>query len=112
VTKLSVSEILDRAAAVIEPEGAWTQGVYAKDAKGHTTSPVSRINPPVCFCMLGAVMRAAGTSRDDSRPLKFLELHGGYAGRHWAWNDSVHRTQPEVVAKLREAASLAREKGL
>jgi hypothetical protein len=109
---LSVADVLERAADLIEPEGAWTQGVYARDAEGHIlgagTAPEA-----VCFCALGAIEHIGG----HGAPAKaFLARHimpeGYRSTTHTvgSFNDDPRRTQAEVVAKLREAATLARSR--
>lgn len=94
----TVAEILDAAAALIEPEGMWGQGVSGGCRGQH--------------CADTAIYRVANDltlgERDDVRRF-FAKLIGG--DTHWdtfRWNDAPERTQAEVVAKLREAAELAR----
>lgn len=113
---LTVSQVLDRAADLIEPEGKWTQGgSYALSALGNS---IDSIDPEAaCFCAMGAVYRSAGVSTwhktgalelvDKAR--KHLATMLGVAMA--SWNDAPERTQPEVVAALRKAAALAREQG-
>ncbi|MBO9624132.1 MAG: hypothetical protein J7500_15600 [Sphingomonas sp.] len=95
---LTVSEVLSRAADLIEPEGKWTRGVYVGPDRN-------------CWCVLGAIQRAGNFGHDDNRPVAFLKDLMGVAWLH-EWNDDPNRTQAEVVAKLREGAALARELGL
>lgn len=110
----TVSEILFAAAALIEPEGAWTQGYYARGRSGR---PVRNKKSATCFCALGAINVAAGNAPDnDARtPQRALEavLRDGRVDIFDVpeWNDTPGRTQAEVVAKLREAAEKAREQG-
>lgn len=103
---MSIADTLEAAAKLIEPEGAWTQGVWG-DANS-------------CMCAEGAIYAAVG--RDPMRGresiadgaskflAKLLPFHDGNAIAHW--NDAPERTQAEVVIKLREAAAKAREQGL
>jgi hypothetical protein len=102
----TVSEILSAAADLIEPEGAWTKGVDARDDCGEETgiySPDAK-----CFCASGAIYRVAGHPL-RSQSLRFLERQLGVDDIP-PWNDES--SQSEVVAKLREAAERAREQGL
>jgi hypothetical protein len=105
-----VSETLDKAADLIEPEGAWTQFVFARDKDGKRVG--ARHESATCWCASGAIIRAGGGPDTWS------------AVRAWAallsvignliipnWNDAPERTQAEVVAKLREAAAIARKEG-
>lgn len=122
MTDLSVADVLDRAADLIEPEGAWTQGESARDAKG---APLPKGSEPgaVCWCVLGAIGKVVGHPAnilfgkaqkalgsvlpDDITPM--YDADGDELPVEASWNDSPFRTQAEVVAKLREAASLARD---
>jgi len=96
-TPSRVSDVLDRAADLIEPEGAWHQGNYV----GPTGD---------CWCALGAIMRVGNFASDINAPSIVLRR---LIGEEFVadWNDDPERTQAEVVAKLREAAALAREQG-
>lgn len=91
----SVADILDKAADLIEPEGAWMQGDYG----GHHLG---------CYCALGAI-RAVGGYAHDINPAAYILQQVVPAKFAHEWNDAPERTQAEVVAKLREAAKLARE---
>lgn len=102
-----VSEVLEKAAALIEPEGAWIQGRSARNTVGNDVPP---IHPAACsWCASGAMSKAIGSevAADDARNFmnKFLRR------KVWTWNDLSGRRQTEVVTKLREAARLAREQG-
>ena len=104
----TVAEVLEAAALLIEPEGAWTQGVIAADADGGETGPVS---PDArCWCMEGAIERV--TAGYNNRAA--FEAVRDYLGLHFIheWNDEPQRTQSEAVDILRKAAAVARERGL
>jgi hypothetical protein len=103
----TLADIFDEAADLIEPEGAWTQGYYAMASEDVIRNPV---DDDACrFCVVGAIWRAAG---DFERRDVVIESIAGDEGDLIRWNDDPRRTQPEVVAKLREAAAKAREQGL
>jgi hypothetical protein len=107
------SEVLEQAAALIEPEGAWTQGEYGRDSQGFS---VPNWDPRcVCRCASGAIWSAAGeqTPAYDSaaRDQAHLYLRRSLGHGITIWNDDGRRTQPEVVAALRKAAELARSEG-
>jgi hypothetical protein len=53
----TVSEILSAAADLIEPEGAWTKGQFARDKEGFYSAASGR--KAVCWCALGAIKRTA-----------------------------------------------------
>lgn len=114
MTRLTPSRVLDAAADLIEPEGAWTRKVYARRTPGSPTSEVARSALATCFCMVGAVahvadMEIADVEAENFKPLTFLSaiLHPHAIT---VWNDS--HTQAEAVAALRQAAALARKEGM
>ncbi len=108
---VSVADVLDRAADLIEPEGSWMQGYLGRDATGRLLD-TKEINKAVCMCAAGAMWRALGGFSDDAdvtfwaacREIRAVTGCDGVG----SWNDGS--TQSEVVAKLREAAALARKK--
>jgi hypothetical protein len=108
----SVAEVLERAADLLQKPGAWTQGVLARNKAGEITGLSEFRGPAVCWCILGATYVVDNDDDDDRSSSnsadRFLESLLGEVG---AWNDAPERTQSEVVAKLREAAALAREQG-
>lgn len=104
-----VADVLERAADLIEPEGAWAQRDYARDGTGR---PVDPCDPSaVCWCMNGAIAKATGETvilaemLIDRLFIPAIPLRRAPV----SWNDDACRTQAEVVAALREAAKLARE---
>lgn len=110
---LTIARVLDKAADLIEPEGAWTQRGYAKTLSGEecdTTDPEA-----VCFCMNGAIAAELGLSGGKAESFmkhNHLNIYDRLRGGEWSpirWNDAPERTQAEVVAALREAAAKARE---
>jgi hypothetical protein len=103
-----VADVLERAADLIEPKGRWTQGADARNAAGWKTN--GHDDAAVCFCAEGAIIHAAGKNPKHDA----FQAVRRAIGAPWIheWNDAPGRTQPEVVAKLREAAAVARERGL
>jgi hypothetical protein len=97
VSALSVAEVLDAAADLIEPEGAWTQGEWGSDG---------------CWCLDGALMAAKGSCQTWPELEAVRNAIGPECETAIGWNDAPERTQAEVVAKLREAAAKAKEQGL
>lgn len=116
-TPLLPSTVLDRAADLIEPEGAWTRHRFARDSGG---APVRPRDPrATCWCMTGAIIRAGN---GEVMPYAvFAAKHLGWSANTDGpagigptafveqWNDRA--TQPEATAALREAAALARSEG-
>jgi hypothetical protein len=87
--KMDIADALERAADLIEPEGAWGQGFYRRrDGR---------------LCAADAIWLIEGRRWDDA--FRFFTEFVGPVG---TWNDAPERTQAEVVAKLREAAVKAR----
>lgn len=117
MTTLSVADVLDRAADLIEPEGAWTQGAYAKTADGNHFMHGDAAGA-VCWCAIGAIDKASASQGRDhpnylwlgaARQLAdILPQACGLNDTITTFNDDPGRTQAEVVAKLREAATLSR----
>ena len=95
--------MLERAANLIEPEGAWGQGGSEPRVKGRDG----------CHCADTAIFDMAGNASHTFRNacrIFFAHCIGGKSQFDtYKWNDTFGRTQAEVVAKLREAAALARE---
>lgn len=106
---LTVSNVLERAADLIEPEGAWTQNTLARS---HFRSHVlPQDQNAVCWCASGAVFALAGNDIPLAKQaLLQLQDHirSNYIG---GWNDAPNRAQSEVVAALRAAAVAARGEG-
>ncbi len=100
-----VADILNAAADLLEPEGAWTKNANARNAGGGL---VSTRSPEACsWCVLGALdavtadvpgWRSAPAWRRLERHLEIGNLS--------AWNDSQPNSKP-VVAALRAAAEAA-----
>jgi hypothetical protein len=86
--------------------------VFATTADGR---PVTcRVSAAVCWCLTGAFGRVldAPALGFETQPVR--HFFADFVGSEYVenWNDAPGRTQPEVVAKLREAAAKAREQGL
>lgn len=93
------SEILTRAADLIEPPGAWGKGQGTR-------------NPEGCHCVLSAITAADTSgfmSKAWSDAIDFLEQVIGPGACAYKWNDAPERTQAEVVAATRAAAELAKQ---
>lgn len=107
---LTVADVLERAAALIEPEGAWTQGAYAVgDDFAAEDDCHDWPDEPTCFCLMGAIAWVQQLDRPgDIDFARFSPTLGLSVSNVASWNDEPRRKQSEVVAKLREAAALAR----
>lgn len=106
---LTVVEVLEGAADLIA--SGWTKEALARNAEGKTVEPED--DDATCWCLMGATDRAAA---DGGSPWQvayqardiFRQSMGGELFCIPDWNDAPERTQDEVVAKLREAAAIAR----
>ena len=105
---MDTAEVLNRAADLIEPQGAWTQGTSCRDEHGNDLDDLDDgevDHLAVCFCASEAIYRVSGLYYVKCPAHQFMSsLVGGHIPN---WNDAPERTQAEVVAKLREAARLA-----
>jgi hypothetical protein len=103
---MKISEVLTKAADLIEPEGAWTQGRDAGSANG---AGVALDSPKaVCWCMVGAIRKITGATLGEGPAKPALRLVRDYLGRAPIdYNDDPHRTQKEVVNTLRRVAIIA-----
>lgn len=111
MSALTVAEVLDGAANLLEKPGAWTQDAYARGKSGRE---VTTRKAAVCFCALGAIDYVSGYNPGvggDNEAKCYLAsaITGRRYGGIASFNDDPIRTQAEVVAKLRKAAALARE---
>lgn len=103
---------LNKVADLLEPEGAWCQGVYARDIYG---SPVLQPDNAAAYsrCLDGAMLAVSGclafTVRLNSRYRAMQDaLRVALNSRNYVeWQDSSTRTQAEVVALLRDCAERA-----
>ena len=102
---LSVAEVLERAADLVAPEGAWVQGTFGREGE--------------CYCVRGALSIASGTRNIAyGHPVSEIALAASLGLRHGnenaagsalvQWNDDPSTTQAEVVTALREAAAKAK----
>lgn len=103
---MKASEILSKAADLIEPEGKWCQHAYALTRYGIKVE--ANCSDAHCFCAYGAIDRLTETASEEASVMDvFKEVIGGEIEE---WNDEEGRTQSEVVEKFRQAASLAKER--
>lgn len=94
----NTKRVLLRAADILAKRGAWTQGAFAKSTLGNN---VDAKNPEaVCYCLLGAIMKAGGRVHENNVMKKFLKVEN-LAN----WNDASKRRKKEVIAALRGAAA-------
>lgn len=113
---MKASEVLAKAADLIEPVERWTQDGEAFNADGNDCNADD--GDAVCWCALGALWAVGG--RNGFPPARdYLESHLGInpgeprptVSPVATWNDLPDRTQSEVVTALRSASKLAEERG-
>lgn len=125
------SEILSKAADLIEPPNTWGQIHFAVNKKGR---PVEISACEACrWCAVGAVIRSATqdvvkdfdaeiSDMDNDTYHALIAMRMAVVTQCWPhtkiaiggqqmllWNDAAERTQREVVAALRKAAELAQQ---
>ena len=108
------ADILNAAADLLEKPGAWTQGTEARDQDGRSlvwgTDERAK-----CWCVVGALEWASGRGRAATERAKALYAQSTGIMMECLgaaipdWNDAPDRTQAEVVAALRKAATLSGE---
>ena len=106
---MSVSEILNRAADLIEKPGAWTKGELARvSPRGEAVATAD--DRARCWCIEGALKRTAefaGASRCLTEEAYQAVRRVVGTDFIYEWNDKRGRKQSEVVAALRQAARKA-----
>lgn len=108
ITGEEVADVLERAADLIAKPGAWTQGYYGlTDSGAYADTP----RDAVCFCALGAIKAAQHAVEFDAEIDDAERFFRNFNGSITSWNDAPERTQAEVVAALRQAATAARQQG-
>lgn len=103
---LSVAEVLEQAANRCERTGAWCHGVGSRDQFGRDSRESKCV--PVSHWMMGHVAQVCDESNAGHWDEIFKLVAALTNDAPTGWNDAPGRTQAEVVAKLREAAALAR----
>ena len=103
----SVFKVLNAAADLLEKPGAWTQGAYGRLPSGREALNVRE--DAVCRCVIGAIFTVlppeSGCLQDVEKGAAVQTMNEFLGIRAYHWNDAPERTQAEVVAALREAAS-------
>lgn len=96
---MKASEVLEKAADLIEPEGAWTQKAMRRGGGRCVIGAVASLCPRELNWddVMAPFRQVVGLTRPFSDVVR--------------WNDTPERTQAEVVQALRDAAALARQEG-
>ena len=101
-----MKEILTRARELLAHEGAWTQGDFAHDAHGNSCDPRERCAS--CWCLVGALERAAYDSSDPEGAMLEGAMYALAAALGLdtlgVWNDAPGRTRDEVLQLLDRVA--------
>jgi hypothetical protein len=103
------SEVLLAARELVA--GGWTKGAFARTARGQSVS--FRAKQANCFCLFGAVARAAG--REGGPSMRYLNrvvtTETDPDISIVRYNDEPERTHLNVVVALEKAALLAMSEG-
>lgn len=103
---MSVAEVLNKAADLLEKPGAWTQGEYGRLPSGRAALNVR--SDAVCRCLIGAIYTVlppeSGCLHDVEKGEAVQTMNEFLGMGAYHWNDAPDRTQAEVVAALRQAA--------
>lgn len=121
-TFVEVADLLERAAARLAPEGAWTRVMDATNHLGDLVPPDSQ--QACAWCTTGALSREAGSCAlykwalllfCNTMCLKVAEApdDGTYPGETEVarWNDVRGRRKVDVLRALRKTALAARQRG-
>ena len=110
----TASDVLRKAADLIEPAEAWTQNAFSRNHDGTTdeaNGDAPAADNPVCWCAMGAIAFIAKIDPNDWHAWKISGANDAskametyVSGPVGDWNDAPERTQAEVVAALRAAA--------
>lgn len=92
---MTVKQTLLAARELLTPEGAWTQGSYARDASGRRTGCWEP--NAVCWCLEGAIKRVSNTDEEYSEALSLLAHEVRLVHR---WNDHPDRKPQDVLQLL------------
>ena len=106
-----INEVYDGAIKLLTEKG-WTQGEGARSANGACV-PLNDARA-VCFCLLGALSKAADAVEDRVRSsrryrtardrlIQVLKGHRDYVGNLITFNDEPGRKVEEVIALLEKA---------
>jgi len=101
---VSVRDVLLGARAILTPPGSWIQGRGALDAEGREV--ISTEVRAVCWCLLGAVMRAAYDTSNKADAARLLNAAWNTindtlpGGRLVAFNDTPGRQHWEILELL------------
>lgn len=98
-----VGDVLGRAREILSDPARWTQGEFARDAQGRAMSAgqASACDEATCFCLIGAIRRAAwGLGRDG-------RLYGCCAARECISRCLSSRGETTHIANFNDNASHA-----
>lgn len=108
VASSEIRQVLELAAELLTPEGAWCQGAAALSTDGRKVA--ADAPEAQARCLNGAVHAAAKSlgagwiERYNAAQRQLRETLGDYR-EVWRWQDDPGRTQSQVLALLRKAAA-------
>jgi len=103
----AIADTLNAVADLLEPEGRWTRGCYARTEKGNQIGPLEA--NAKCWCVSGAIQKIEIEGGKRWSAWNVFDAYTRKRGfRHMAdFNDQ--KSQAEVVRALRDAAAKATE---
>lgn len=108
---LKPSDILRQGLEKLRDGAGWTQGVFARNAKGDSCEHGSVL--AVCFCGVGAIRAVTNDVQDANYWVARTSLSNSlyeYDLAWTTWQDAPERTFPEVKARFLQAIALAEAK--
>ena len=115
-TWMTPQNVLRHAAEMLQQEGAWVQGVLARNKDGSVVPPENWA--AVCWCAAGAIsaatVRLCGSAHSElcfrmengARDLMKRQIGAMHSTAITLWNDAGHRMKGEVVTEMRKAAQI------
>lgn len=98
---MNASMILESARALLASKGMWTQGAFARNRKGLSTSPHGK--KACSFCMVGAIDSVSYGERGNMAAIRLLRGVLPKGATIGVWNDAPGRTQGEVLSAFDRA---------
>jgi hypothetical protein len=107
--RADAARILRGVAELFSTPGTWTQGAWARDAKGDRLARALD-ETAVCWCLLGAVKRVRGPgmspAEDQAQAALRRALRMSKGETLAGWNDSPSRTVDDVRRLTIQAAEM------
>jgi hypothetical protein len=103
----TVLEVLEGALEILRDPKRWTKGAFAKDKYGFALNFFDRA---VCFCSIGALIKASDRNCAWYYPPGLDVLSDAVNIPVSAWNDAPERTHAEIIQGFEKAIAMERAK--